>query len=106
MTFELLIKQINKGDTFEHIVNEQDYNLVECIENKVYYDTGLDSFMETIDACIEDFGVGYAIIRTTYGKVYEVPYKEIKNRFDSSLDDEIILLFEPNKIYDVTDSYM
>lgn len=106
MTFELLVKQIKNGKTFEQIVNEQDYNLVECIGNKAYYDTDLDGFMERIGACIELFGVGYVVISTVNGNVYELPYEELKNRFDSSLEDEIILLFEVDKIYDVTDSYM
>ena len=106
MTFELLIEQIKDGKTFEQICKEQDYTLVECDGNKAYYDTDLDGFMERIGACIEDFGVGYAVINTVDGKVYEVPYEEKENRFDVNLGNEILLFFEVNKIYDVTDDYI
>lgn len=106
MTFELLIEQIENGKTFSQICNEQDYTLVERYENIAYYDDDLDGFLERIGARIEDFGVGYAIINTVDGKVYEVPYEEIENRFDIDLGNEIIIYFEPNRIYDVTDSYI
>lgn len=105
MTFELLLNEL-KNKSFEQIVNEQGYNLVECNGNEVYYDTDFDEFLEGIGASVEDFGVGYAVISTTDNKFYEVPYNEIENRFYKELDDEIILTFEANKIYDVTSYYI
>lgn len=106
MTFELLIEQIKDGKTFEQICKEQDCTLVECDGNIAYYDNNLDGFLDRIGASIEDFGVGYAIINTVDGKVYEVPYEEIENRFDIDLGNETIIYFESNRTYDVTDSYI
>lgn len=106
MTFELLLNELRNGKTFENICEKQDYDLVECVSNKAYYDTDLEEFLERIGARIEDFGVGYAVISTTNEKYYEVPYEEIENRFDSYLEDEIILTFESDKIYDVTNYYI
>lgn len=105
MTFELLLDEL-KSKSFEKICEEQDYSLVECIDNKAYYDTDLEGFLERIGAKIEDFGVGYAVISTTNNKFYEVPYEEIENRFDKESDDETILTFEANKICDVTEYYI
>ena len=105
MTFELLLKELRNGKSFEKICEEQDYNLVECTGNKVRYDTDLEGFLERVGAKVEEFGVGYAVISVTNNKVYEIPYEEIKNRFDSDLENETILLFDINRIYDVTRYY-
>lgn len=105
MTFELLIEEIRNGKTFDDICKEQNNDMVERFENIVYYDDDLDIFLENIGASIENFGVGYAVISTVDGKVYEIPYEEKENRFDVNLGNEILLFFEANKIYDVTDDY-
>lgn len=106
MTFELLIDELRDGKSFEKICEEQGCNLVECVDNKAYYDADLEEFLDKIGAMVEDFGVGYSVISTVDGKYYEVPYEETENRFDEDLEDEIILMFEPNKIYDVTRYYV
>lgn len=105
MTFELLLNKLN-SKSFEEICKEQKHNLVECINNEVYFDTDLEDFFKEVGATIEDFGVGYAVISTTNNKFYEVPYEEIENRFDSDLEDEIILTFELDKVYDITNYYI
>ncbi len=106
MTFELLVEQIENGRTFEQICKEQDYDLVECIENQVYDDEDLYEFLESIGAKIDDYGVDYAVITTINNKVYEVPYKEMENRHGDDLPNETLLFFEPNQIYDVTEDYL
>lgn len=105
MTFELLLRELN-DKTLENICEEQGYDLVECTKNSVYYDTDFEEFLENIGATVENFGVGYVVIMTADEKFYELPYEEIENRFDNDLENELILLFEPNKIYDVTESYL
>lgn len=93
MTFETLIKQIKNGKTFERICNEQDYTLVECDGNAVYYDDDLVDFLKRIGAEIVGFSIFYATIKTRSGEIYKIPYDEIENRFDDELDNEIILMF-------------
>lgn len=106
MTFDLLIDQIENGKTFEQICKERNVDLVECIENQVYEDEDLYEFLESIGAKIEDYGVDYAVITTINGNVYEIPYKDKKNRHGDDLPDETLLFFEPDKIYDVTKDYI
>lgn len=105
MTFENLLEELNKGKTFHDVCNEQNNNMVERFENTVYYDDDLNEFLKQLGAEIEDFGVGYAIINTVDGKVYEVPYEERENRFDITVGNEIVLFFDEKRIYDVTENY-
>ena len=106
MRFNMLINEIKKGYMLEDICERLGFNLVECNGNEVYYDSDFEEFFETLGAEVEDFGVGYAVISTVDGKYYEVPYEEIENRFDAELENEIILTFEFDKIYDVTEHYI
>ena len=104
MTFELLLKQIENGKTFEQICNEQDCNFVECEGNQVYEDEALYGFLERIGAKIEEYRCKCVLIITNK-KVYEIPYEEKENRFDRDLPNETILFFEPDRIRDVTQYY-
>ena len=101
MSFEELLAELKNGKNMEQLTEGFD---VECIENEVYEDEDLYTFLAFIGAEIEDFGVGYAEISTSSGKVYEVPYENRQNRFDDDLPDETILFFDHERIYDVTDS--
>ena len=100
MNFKEFLRRLENKETVEQIT--QDKN-VECIGNIVYEDDNFYDFLHSIDAEIEDIGVGYALIRTSDGEYYEVPYENKVNRFGDDLPDETILNFESNEIYDVTE---
>lgn len=102
MTFHDLLRELQDGKTFEKICQEQGKTLVKYDGNAVYLDTDLEKFLEELGAEIFDFSIGYAVIDTKDGSRFEVPYKDVPNRFDNNLPDETILCFEFNKIYDVT----
>lgn len=101
MNFIDLLNRLKDGETIEQITNG---TMVECVGNEVYEDDDLYNFMCSIGAEIEDFGVGYAVISTSDGNYYEVPYECKENRFDSDLPDETVLFFDYERIYDVTES--
>lgn len=114
MTFENLLEQLRKN-TFEDIIEkyekggEEDsilVELVECIKEQVYDDEDLHEFLEEIGAEIIDYNDGYALIKTDKNKYYEVPYAKFENRFGNDLPDEMILFFDIDRIYDVTDSWV
>jgi len=111
LTFEKMVCLLGCGKTFEEIVTvysdrkHKELCNVECDGNCVYDDQDLFDFLEEIGAHIEDYGVEYALIKTDNEKYFEVPYKELPNRFGDDLPDETILFFENKRIYDVTDAY-
>ena len=105
MTFNLLQDKLREGFTLEGICKQLGFNLVECDGNEVYYDSNCEELFGAIGVSVEDFGVGYAVISTKAGKVYEIPYDERANRHGLDLEDELILIFNPNEIYDVTELY-
>lgn len=105
MQFEDLLEELESGRTFEEVCKEQN-NEVECIGNMAYDDDNLYEFFQKLGVSSTDFGVGYALIYTSNGKVYELPYEERANRFDSNLPDETVLFFDNDNIYDVTESYV
>lgn len=105
MTFNLLQDKLREGFTLEGICKQLGFNLVECDGNEVYYDSNCEEFFEAIGVSVEDFGVGYAVLSTKAGKVYEIPYDERENRNGSDLENELILIVNHNEIYDVTELY-
>lgn len=97
-TFEEVVKDIT------NIVDVTDVQ-VECNKNEVYVNNNLHRFLENLNAKIADYGAGYALIVSDNEKYYELPYREIENRINSDLPNETVLIFDINKIYDVTDDY-
>lgn len=112
MTFDDLLNELRDGRYFEDIAIDyynEHYNeccMVECIGNIVYEDEDLYDFMVSIGAEIDNFCLGFALISTSNGKYYEIPYEEKPNRFGDDLPDETVLLFDINRIYDVTENYI
>lgn len=104
MSFNELLRKISEGTTFEKIAEQAGHTNVECCENKVFADSDLDDFLESIGATIDDFGCGYAVI-IAGDRIYELPYELIPNRFDPDLDEEIIIDFKSETTYDVTDDH-
>lgn len=105
MMFNLLQNKLREGFTLEEICKQLGFNLVECDGNEVYYDSDCEEFFEAIGVSVEDFGVGYVVLSTSNGEVYELPYEEVPNRFDSDLDNELIFIMDHRKFYDVTELY-
>lgn len=104
MTFEEFVAKLaNSNDSFEDIYTGLGLDIVECIGNMVYDDQDLYDFLETLGAEISDYGVGYAVIETNNGKIYEVPYENRENRFDPEYPEETILFFDGCRVYDVTE---
>ena len=104
--FNDIVDKIQAGISFEEILNDIEYNMVECMDNSVYYDDDFEKFLDdyNIDC---DFGVGYMVINDyNNNKIYEVPYYEIENRFDDTLGDELIIEFCKDKFYDITENYI
>lgn len=107
MRFEDLLVRLHDGETFEKISNEfcKANNLdcfVACDNNEVYEDDDLYEFLGLLGAEIEDFALGFALIKTSNDSYYEVPYKNIENRYDKTLSDETVLFFDTNRIYNVS----
>ena len=100
-TFEDLLDKLEEK-TMAQIVEG---TMVECIENEVYEDDDLYEFLYSIGAEIEDFGAEFALISTSKGNYYEVPYEDRENRFGSDLPNETILHFDIGSIYDVTEDH-
>ena len=100
MTFNDLLNQLRNGQNFEEIAVKyyeetyDDYCNVECIENEVYDDEDLYSFLGELGAEINSFKDGYAVISTDNGKTYKIPCEDFENRFDDDLPDETILFFD------------
>lgn len=98
-TFKDLLEKLNNDETMEDICKGTD---VECVNNYVYDDDDLYDFLKNLGARIEDFTSGYALISTNDGKYYEIPYYDKTNRSGEDLPDETILIFNKDRIYDVT----
>ena len=104
MRFEELLDDLREK-TFEEVVKDITDILVEFSKNEVYVNNNLHRFLENLNAEIVDYGASYALIVSNNEKYYELPYREIENRFNNDLPNEIILIFDINRIYDVTDDY-
>ena len=110
MTFKDLLEKLNNGKTFEEcvveFVNANNLELpVECCDNEAYEDDDLYEFLYLLGADFEDLSLGYALIKTSDGSCYQVPYEMRENRFGEDLSDETILFFDVNRILDVTETY-
>lgn len=107
MKFNNLLNKLKNGKTFEQVVvryykNKYDECCnVECIENEVYDDEDLYSFLGELGAEIENYIDGYAIIKTDKGMIYKVPCEDRENRFDDDLPNETILFFDVENIEEV-----
>lgn len=102
MSFDEFLLHLGNGKTVEQITNR---TMVECCGNEVYEDNDLYEFMCSMGAEIEDFGVEFVLISTNDEKYYEVPYEIRDNRFDKDCGNETVIIFDYNRIYDVTDNY-
>ena len=102
MNFKELLEKLNNDETMEDICKGTD---VECVNNYVYDDDDLYDFLKDLGAEIKDFSSGYALISTNDGKYYEIPYEDKPNRFGDDLPDETMLIFNKNRIYDVTENW-
>lgn len=105
MRFEELLDDLREK-TFEEVVKDITDIPVEFSKNEVYVNNNLHRFLENLNAEIADYGASYALIVSNNEKYYELPYKEIKNRLSNDLPNETILIFDINRIYDVTDDYL
>lgn len=105
MKFNNMLEELKNGKTFEDLCKENKLELVECSGNEVYFDSDCEELFYEIGVKIENFGVGYVVLSTSNGEVYELPYEEVPNRFDSDLDNELIFIMDHRKIYDVTELY-
>lgn len=104
MRFEELLDDLREK-TFEEVVKDITDIPVEFSKNEVYVNNNLHRFLENLNAEIADYGASYALIVSNNEKYYELPYREIENRLSNDLPNEIILIFDINRIYDVTDDY-
>lgn len=104
MRFEELLDDLREK-TFEEVVKDITDIPVEFSKNEVYVNNNLHRFLENLNAEIADYGASYALIVSNNEKYYELPYKEIENRLNNDLPNETILIFDINRIYDVTDDY-
>lgn len=105
MRFEELLDDLREK-TFEEVVKDITDIPVEFSKNEVYVNNNLHRFLENLNAEIADYGASYALIVSNNEKYYELPYKEIENRLNNDLPNETILIFDINRIYDVTDDYL
>lgn len=104
MRFEELLDDLREK-TFEEVVKDITDIPVEFSKNEVYVNNNLHRFLENLNAEIADYGASYALIVSNNEKYYELPYREIENRLNNNLPNETILIFDINRIYDVTDDY-
>ena len=104
MRFEELLDDLREK-TFEEVVKDITYIPVEFSKNEVYVNNNLHRFLENLNAEIADYGASYALIVSNNEKYYELPYREIENRLNNNLPNETVLIFDINRIYDVTDEY-
>lgn len=104
MRFEELLDDLREK-TFEEVVKDITDIPVEFSKNEVYVNNNLHRFLENLNAEIADYGASYALIVSNNEKYYELPYREIENRLNNDLPNETILIFDINRIYDVTDEY-
>lgn len=105
MRFEELLDDLREK-TFEEVVKDITDIPVEFSKNEVYVNNNLHRFLENLNAEIADYGASYALIVSNNEKYYELPYREIENRLSNDLPNETILIFDINRIYDVTDDYL
>lgn len=104
MRFEELLDDLREK-TFEEVVKDITDIPVEFSKNEVYVNNNLHRFLENLNAKIADYGASYALIVSNNEKYYELPYREIENRLNNNLPNETVLIFDINRIYDVTDEY-
>lgn len=104
MRFEELLDDL-RGKTFEEVVKDITDIPIEFSKNEVYVNNNLHRFLENLNAEIADYGASYALIVSNNEKYYELPYREIENRLNNNLPNETVLIFDINRIYDVTDEY-
>lgn len=104
MRFEELLDDLREK-TFEEVVKDITDIPVEFSKNEVYVNNNLHRFLENLNAEIADYGASYALIVSNNEKYYELPYREIENRLNNNLPNETVLIFDINRIYDVTDEY-
>lgn len=104
MRFEELLDDLREK-TFEEVIKDITDIPVEFSKNEVYVNNNLHRFLENLNAEIADYGASYALIVSNNEKYYELPYREIENRLNNDLPNETILIFDINRIYDVTDEY-
>lgn len=104
MRFEELLDDLREK-TFEEVVKDITDIPVEFSKNEVYVNNNLHRFLENLNAEIADYGASYALIVSNNEKYYKLPYREIENRLNNNLPNETILIFDINRIYDVTDDY-
>lgn len=101
MNFQEILMRLEKGETFEQILNGE--IMVECNNNEVYEDDDLYEFLQHIGAEIKNFTDDYAVIKTNDKKYYSVPYANRENRFGKDLPEETILFFDSKRIKNITD---
>lgn len=104
MRFEELLDDLREK-TFEEVVKDITDIPVEFSKNEMYVNNNLHRFLENLNAEIADYGASYALIVSNNEKYYELPYREIENRLNNNLPNETVLIFDINRIYDVTDEY-
>ena len=107
MTFNELLKRLKNNETFEEIVTEINGadNLVECCGNEVCEDDNLYEFLDSIGVNIEEYFIGYVLLKTNKGNFYEVPHEYLQNRFDVNLPAESKIIFDVDKIFNATKTY-
>lgn len=113
VTFEDLLKELEKGKTFQDIVSDIEDNLVECTENEVYWDQDFHDFLDSLDAEIEahycepiryiDSKAYNTFIIRSYaaGKLYTLPCQDHPNRFQPFFSDETIITFNRDWIEEI-----
>ena len=105
MRFDKVLDGLSNGKSFEEICKEYNAYCVECCGNEAFYDDDLVELLEEIGVKVEGLNDGYALVSTANGKLYDVPYREIENRFDNTLPCELILWFNIDKMIDVSNEY-
>ena len=97
--FKEIVKGIDEDLFFEDIICDFGYIMLECFDNNVYYDNDFEEFLA--DFNVDSYlGLNYImLIDNNNDKIYNVEYKFVKNRFDDTLSDEIIMTFSKNTFY-------
>lgn len=101
MNFEALLTELKSGKTFERISLEAQVSNVECSDNFAYLDDDLEYFLFSLGCSIVSMENNCATIYTYDGRTYKLPYKELPNRFDNELPNEIIIHFDSKYIVEV-----
>ena len=98
MKFETFLQELDKGKTVEQFCREHCFCMVECINNEVYDDQDLFDFLEELGAEITEYCDGYVIVNTDDGETFIIPSEDRENRFDETLPDETVLIFDMNSV--------